>query len=176
MDSNFGGTSWRTPSTRTSTPRSEKPSIGVIRSIPLMMQADSAASSSSAGLNAAGLPARSVSSAISACLQRETLPWASIRTLSTWKFILRSRMGASRLTESCEPASAALPATAAAAAWRCSRRRVRAGQPAGDLLAAGDAAGVHHLAVDHDAGRGHDAVAHYGLDVLDLFEVKGQAL
>jgi hypothetical protein len=47
-------------------PRSWNLRMGTTRSMPLIMQADSAASSSSAGLKASGLPARSVSSAICA--------------------------------------------------------------------------------------------------------------
>ena len=88
MLSIFGGTSWRTPSTSTSTPRSWNLRIGTTRSMPLTMQAESAASSSSAGLKAAGLPARSVSSAISACLQTARLTWVSTRRVATWKVIL----------------------------------------------------------------------------------------
>jgi hypothetical protein len=88
MDSSRGGTSWRTPFTRTSTPRSWNFRIGATRSMPLIMHADSAASSNSAGLKASGLPARSVSSVIAACLQCASLTCALRRTDTTSNSIL----------------------------------------------------------------------------------------
>lgn len=49
------------------------------------------------------------------------------------------------------------------------------GEPLLDLGAAGHAARVHHLAVDHHTRRGHDAVAHDLLQVFDLLQVDGDA-
>ena len=66
-------------------------SIGTTRSMPLIMQADSAASSSSAGLKASGLPAMSVSSAITASLQCASLACAIRRTETTSNRILGCR-------------------------------------------------------------------------------------
>ena len=83
MLSIFGGTSWRTPSTITFTPRNSNLRMGTTRSMPLIMQADSAASSSSAGLKASGLPAMSVSRPIRTDLHKDWLRWASMRSDST---------------------------------------------------------------------------------------------
>lgn len=85
MNSIFGGTSCRTPPTSTSTPRRENFSIGVTRSMPLMMQADKAASSNSAGMKASARPAKSVSNVMAADLHFAKLPWLSMRTVLTWK-------------------------------------------------------------------------------------------
>src|SRR5665647_1838541 len=48
-------------------------------------------------------------------------------------------------------------------------------QPLFNLLAARDASGVHHLAVDHHTGRAHDAIAHDVAQLLDLFQLDRHA-
>src|SRR3990172_7526124 len=83
MRSIRGGTSCRTPCTRTSTPRNENVHIGATRSIPLIMHADKAARSNSAGLSASRRPASAVSSVSVASLHVARLPDASTRRAVT---------------------------------------------------------------------------------------------
>lgn len=43
-------------------------------------------------------------------------------------------------------------------------------KPLFDLVAARNAAGMHHLAIDHHTGRAHDAIAHDVAQLLDFFQ------
>jgi hypothetical protein len=56
----LGGLSWRTPWSFTSTPRRSNLSIGIARSMPLIIQPAIEARKSSAGMNASGRPPTSV--------------------------------------------------------------------------------------------------------------------
>jgi len=45
-----------------------------------------------------------------------------------------------------------------------------------NLVTRGHTAGVHHLAVDDNSGRAHDAVAHDLAQLFNFFELDGHAL
>ena len=51
----------------------------------------------------------------------------------------------------------------------------RGREPLFNLVAAGDAAGVHYFAVDDDAGRAHDAIAHDVAQLFHLLQLDGYA-
>ncbi len=59
--------------------------------------------------------------------------------------------------------------------WVCEKRKVEKGSgadPALDHRAVGNAARMHHLAVDHHAGGAHHAVLHDRRDVFDFFHLR----